>query len=207
MSVWESHIGSWWVVLAENHMLISLFMLRGWSISLMPGSPVNIILRLILPLTLFCDNFAAPGSDISVVRSFDSGPDSKSSTFLLWLRVILKECGEALKRQLSDFLAGWKFAEIFSSGVVEIPKTCPLTNLTGELLFGDLDYCEKKTEMQVWFCTLQLFCRQAEFELSSAKWLAFLNLISLFLTVLHVFIELMQMIILFTSEKCDRIPW
>ena len=157
MSVWESHIGSWWVVLAENHMLISLFMFRGWSISLMPGSPVNLILRLILPLTPFCDNFAAPGSDISVVRSFDSGPDSKSSTFLLCLRVILKVCGEALKRQLSDFLAGWKFAEIFSSGVVVILKTCPLTHLTGELLFGDLDYCEKKKQKCTFDFTLYNF--------------------------------------------------
>ncbi|KAK3739666.1 hypothetical protein RRG08_053521 [Elysia crispata] len=43
--------------------------------------------------------------------------------------------------QLVDFLEGGTFGGDLADDVRKILQTCPLTNLTGERLFGDLDYC------------------------------------------------------------------
>ena len=45
-----------------------------------------------------------------------------------------------LERQLCDFVGDGVFANSIPDDVVQVLKTCPLTNLTGERLFGDLDF-------------------------------------------------------------------
>ena len=52
-------------------------------------------------------------------------------------------CSESLKvlhRQLSDFLPGGIYGGCLPHDVQELLDKCPLTNLTGERLFGNLDY-------------------------------------------------------------------
>ena len=52
-------------------------------------------------------------------------------------------CSQSMKvvqRQLHDFLPGGIYGDILPLDVQEFLNTCPLTNLTGERMFGDLDY-------------------------------------------------------------------
>ena len=49
-------------------------------------------------------------------------------------------CEEVLTRQLSDFIDDGVFAGEIPTEVMAVLQTCPLSNLTGERLFGDLDY-------------------------------------------------------------------
>ena len=53
-------------------------------------------------------------------------------------KMISKQCIEMLDRQLHDSLPGGVYEDVLS---LELQKldTCPLTNLTGERMFGDLD--------------------------------------------------------------------
>ena len=46
---------------------------------------------------------------------------------------------------MEDFLEGGVFGGVIEEDVKSTLKTCPLTNLTGECLFGDLDYDMKKS--------------------------------------------------------------
>ena len=45
-----------------------------------------------------------------------------------------------LKRQLYDFLYGGVFGDELDRDLQNILDTCPLTNLVGERMFGDLDF-------------------------------------------------------------------
>ena len=55
-------------------------------------------------------------------------------------RAIAEQSNVVLQRQLKDFLKGGVFGDAISPEIMSILKTCPLTNLTGERLFGDLDF-------------------------------------------------------------------
>ena len=47
---------------------------------------------------------------------------------------------EVLQRQLKDFFGDGIFAGEVPQDIVDVLRTCPLTNLIGERLFGDLDF-------------------------------------------------------------------
>ncbi|GFR74711.1 hypothetical protein ElyMa_000436500 [Elysia marginata] len=55
-------------------------------------------------------------------------------------KAICEQFIEVLNRQLNDFLPGGVYGDVLPSDIQELLDTCPLTNLTGERLFGDLDY-------------------------------------------------------------------
>ena len=56
------------------------------------------------------------------------------------LKKIAKKRQDVLKRQLCDFLEGGIFGSHIDQETQYILNTCPLTNLSGERLFGDMDY-------------------------------------------------------------------
>ena len=64
----------------------------------------------------------------------------ESSLFCGALKKIAELREAALDRQLADFLEGGVFGADLNSNLIEILKTCPVTNLTGERLFGDFDF-------------------------------------------------------------------
>ena len=63
-----------------------------------------------------------------------------SMLFFPVLQKIALNMEAALERQLADFLEGGIFGAELDKNLIEILKTCPLTNLTGERLFGDFDF-------------------------------------------------------------------
>lgn len=73
-----------------------------------------------------CNHESCSTADINVVTSS--------------FRAIAEQSNVVLERQLKDFLKGGVFGEAISPEIMSILKTCPLTNLTGERLFGDLDF-------------------------------------------------------------------
>ena len=89
----------------------------------------------------FGEEFAACLSDINVVKEFLGSESLIVHAFKSCFRKILEHSTDALKRQLVDFLEGGTFGGDLADDVRKILQTCPLTNLTGERLFGDLDYC------------------------------------------------------------------
>ena len=56
------------------------------------------------------------------------------------LKTIVRESCDVLHRQLGDFLEGGVYGGEISEDIQKALDACPLTNLTGERLFGDLDY-------------------------------------------------------------------
>ncbi|GFO19533.1 hypothetical protein PoB_004603800 [Plakobranchus ocellatus] len=90
--------------------------------------------------SVFGEEFTACQSDISVLKHFLDTELFNVSAFMSCFRSICKECANAITRQLSDFLEGGVFGIELDGDVKKILKTCPLHNLTGERLFGDLDY-------------------------------------------------------------------
>ena len=91
------------------------------------------------------DDFSPDLSDISVVKYFMSSTVFDHSSFTFCLKEIVQQCDCALNRQLADFLPGGIFSDDLSEDVRNVLQSCPLTNLTGERLFGDLDYCINKS--------------------------------------------------------------
>ncbi|GFO08909.1 hypothetical protein PoB_003541400 [Plakobranchus ocellatus] len=69
------------------------------------------------------------------------GNECLMEVFMPCLREVCERCESALKRQLCELLDGGVFIGELEESVLKVLKTCPLTNLTGERLFGDLDYC------------------------------------------------------------------
>lgn len=61
-------------------------------------------------------------------------------TFSMTFTSVVKEMHIVMKRQLSEFLEGGIFSGDIPDDVKTILDKCPLTNLTGERLFGDFDY-------------------------------------------------------------------
>ena len=68
-------------------------------------------------------DLTAPESVVSVMREFVSGPKFQSSFFPPLLGEIIRVSSDSLKRQLSDFLEGGKFAVNLSTDVLEILNT------------------------------------------------------------------------------------
>ncbi|GFN81880.1 hypothetical protein PoB_000838600 [Plakobranchus ocellatus] len=94
----------------------------------------------LLSVTSVFSDFKAADCDIFVLKEFLKSDVFDQEIFMTTLKVIVETSRKALKRQLSDFLEGGVFGCELSDEVKDILKTCPLTNLTGERLFGDLDY-------------------------------------------------------------------
>ncbi|KAK3696581.1 hypothetical protein RRG08_064880 [Elysia crispata] len=94
--------------------------------------------------SVFGEEFAACLSDINVVKELLGSGSLIVRAFKSCFRKILEHSTDALKRQLVDFLEGGTFGGDLANDVRKILQTCPLTNLTGERLFGDLDYCMNK---------------------------------------------------------------
>ena len=89
------------------------------------------------------DDFT-PTLAISVLLKFFESDLFDFSMFNVRFRRILNRFDKALTRQLPDFLEGGVFGGEIDPDVKNILSTCPMTNLTGERLFGDLDFCMNK---------------------------------------------------------------
>ncbi|GFO25770.1 hypothetical protein PoB_005227500 [Plakobranchus ocellatus] len=86
---------------------------------------------------LFGQDFASQSQEaFSFWNSQSCQKDLTMSTF----KAICIKRLEALQRQLADFLPGGVYGGDVPEHVRDLLDTCPLTNLTGERLFGDLDY-------------------------------------------------------------------
>jgi hypothetical protein len=91
------------------------------------------------------EDFEAKGKDLSVIVDFFNSDLYDSKQFSSSLNVVVGDCHLALKRQLSDFLDGGVFGEELEEDVKKVLGSCPLTNLIGERLFGDLDFDMNKS--------------------------------------------------------------
>ncbi|GFS20488.1 hypothetical protein ElyMa_003314300 [Elysia marginata] len=89
--------------------------------------------------SVFSD-FQAKENDKEVLQDFLKSDFFDKEMLSKALKVIVETSGKAFKRQLSDFLDEGVFGGDTGEDVKKVLKTCPLTNLTGERLFGDLDY-------------------------------------------------------------------
>ena len=84
------------------------------------------------------EDFLFDSRDISnFIAAFSSTDKSK---VLSAFPKISSKCFEVFQRQLSDFLDGGIFEGPLSDEVQSVLNTCPLTNLVGERMFGDLDF-------------------------------------------------------------------
>ncbi|GFO21205.1 hypothetical protein PoB_004771000 [Plakobranchus ocellatus] len=86
---------------------------------------------------LFGQDFA-PHPDVTL--SFWNSDMCQKNLTTTAFKAICTKSLEALQRQLTDFLPGGVYGGDVPEHVQKLLKTCPLTNLTGERLFGDLDY-------------------------------------------------------------------
>ncbi|GFR67967.1 hypothetical protein ElyMa_005596700 [Elysia marginata] len=78
-------------------------------------------------------------------NAFVKSPECQTDMALKSFKEICSRTSVVLKRQLSDFLGEGLFANDIPDEIKAILDTCPLTNLSGERLFGGLDYHMKKT--------------------------------------------------------------
>ena len=85
-------------------------------------------------------DFLCKEKDRDVILSFFESPLFNEGQFLSSLIPVANAFLVALRRQLNDFLDGGIFGGEISDDVKNILDSCPLTNLTGERLFGDLDF-------------------------------------------------------------------
>lgn len=76
---------------------------------------------------------------IDFLAELDSG-DYCRETFQKTFSAVVTEMKDVLRRQLSEFLQDGVFAGDIPDDIKSILDKCPLTNLTGEGLFGDFDY-------------------------------------------------------------------
>ncbi|GFO35080.1 hypothetical protein PoB_006158500 [Plakobranchus ocellatus] len=80
-------------------------------------------------------------SDSTFILDFiNSLPGAAKDSVLSSFKLISQHCYTVLKRQLCDFLDGGPFAGVLNDEVQSVLNTCPLTNLIGERMFGDLDF-------------------------------------------------------------------
>ena len=86
---------------------------------------------------LFGQDFA-PHPDVT--RSFWNSDLCQKHLTMTTFKAICSKSLDALQRQLTDFLPGGVYGGDVPEHVQRLLKTCPLTNLTGERLFDDLDY-------------------------------------------------------------------
>lgn len=87
------------------------------------------------------EDFPSNPVHAAVIHEFLQSNDCLTDIFKESFHKICLQCDVALKRQLHDFLDDGVFGGAIEESVLKVLKTCPLTNLTGERLFGDLDYC------------------------------------------------------------------
>ena len=79
-------------------------------------------------------------TDSDVADTFFSSDDCDAALATTMFKMISKQCIEVLDRQLHDFLPGGVYGDVLPLELQKFLDTCPLTNLTGERMFGDLDY-------------------------------------------------------------------
>ena len=53
---------------------------------------------------------------------------------------ICQRCRVVMERQLADFLSEGIYGSVIAKDIQDLLNSCPLTNLTGERFFGDLDF-------------------------------------------------------------------
>ncbi|GFO41302.1 hypothetical protein PoB_006780700 [Plakobranchus ocellatus] len=110
------------------------------SIFLKSWSCADFIHTDICNLSSVFDDFEASIKEASVLSKFFESDCFVAALFSLCMKKVSEKCSAALDRQLSDFLEGGAFGGELDEDVKVILKTCPLTNLTGERLFGDFDF-------------------------------------------------------------------
>ena len=93
--------------------------------------------ELLLEKPIFDCSFS---SNSGVAMSFLQSEYCDESMVATVFKRIAKQCKQVLARQLSDFLSGGIYGGDIPAEIQSLLDTCPLTNLTGERLFGDLDY-------------------------------------------------------------------
>ncbi|GFN87124.1 hypothetical protein PoB_001363000 [Plakobranchus ocellatus] len=86
------------------------------------------------------EDFKFISSNNKTLEFINSLPSADKSSVLCSFKIISQHCFKVLKRQLADFLDGGPFAGVIKDDIQTVLNTCPLTNLIGERMFGDLDF-------------------------------------------------------------------